>query len=90
MMRIGNHLGASFEIWNEPHAWFWLVTNCSRGAAIGVASTEAEALGEARCAIEEMAAPRPDGYRCEQLPKPRSMQLRQVVCSSDRRSCCAF
>jgi hypothetical protein len=58
-MRIGNHLGTSFEIWNGGHTWFWFVADaCCNGAAIGAVVNEAEAICEARLSIEEMAARR--------------------------------
>jgi hypothetical protein len=58
-MRISNHLGTSFGIWNGGHAWFWFVADAHRnGAVIGAAANEAEAIGEARSSIEEMAEQR--------------------------------
>jgi len=53
-MRIGNHLGSSFEIWSRQRAWFWFVTDagCNR-AAIGAAAHQAEAIYEAHSSIEE-------------------------------------
>jgi len=59
-MRIGNHLGTNFGIWNGRHAWFWFVADARcNGAAIGAAANEAEAICEAYSSIEEMAAQRP-------------------------------
>jgi hypothetical protein len=58
-MRISNYLGTSFAIWNGCHTWFWYVADtCCTGAAIGAAANKAEAIGEARRSIEEMAARR--------------------------------
>jgi hypothetical protein len=58
-MATGNYLGTSFQIWNGHHTWFWFVADTSHsGAAIGAAANKAEAIGEARRSIEEMAARR--------------------------------
>jgi hypothetical protein len=58
-MATGNYLGTSFQIWNGRHTWFWFVTDTNRSsAAIGAAANKAEAIGEARRSIEEMAARR--------------------------------
>jgi hypothetical protein len=58
-MRTSNYLGTSFAIWNGRHTWFWFVADtCRSGAAIGAAANQAEAIGEARRSIEEMAARR--------------------------------
>jgi hypothetical protein len=59
-MRIGNHLGTRFGVWNGRHAWFWFVADARcNGAAVGAAANEADAICEARCSIEEMATLRP-------------------------------
>jgi len=59
-MRIGNHLGASFEIWSGRQAWFWFVADTSfNEAAIGATANEAEAIREAHSSIEKMVAQRP-------------------------------
>ena len=59
-MRIGNHLGTSFGVWNGRHAWFWFVADARcQGAAIGAATNEAEAICEAHSSIEEIVARRP-------------------------------
>jgi hypothetical protein len=58
-MGTSNYLGTSFAIWNGRRTWFWFVADSSRsGAAIGAAANKAEAIGEARRSIEEMAARR--------------------------------
>ncbi len=58
-MITGNYLGTSFEIWNGHHTWFWFVADtCCSSAAIGAAANQADAIGEARRSIEEMAAQR--------------------------------
>jgi hypothetical protein len=56
-MRTGNHLSASFEVWDGGHAWFWFVTDACGGAAIGAAINEAEAIRDAHWSIEEMQRP---------------------------------
>ena len=51
-----NHQGMSFELWTNQGAWFWgLVNPPRRSGVVGVARTEAEAVREARGAIEELA-----------------------------------
>jgi hypothetical protein len=56
-MRIGNHLGTRFGIWSGGQAWFWFVVDAHlKGAAIGAAANEAEAVYEAHSSIEEMAS----------------------------------
>ena len=51
-----SHLGTSFSIWNRQRTWFWLVRHQQdNGAVIGTASSESEAVREARSSIEEMA-----------------------------------
>jgi hypothetical protein len=56
-MRIGNHLGTSYQIWNGGGTWFWLVTDPScRSGAIGAAANEADAIRDAHWSIEEMTA----------------------------------
>jgi hypothetical protein len=58
-MRSHSHLDISFELWSNQRVWFWSVVNpCCNGGAIGAAATEAEAVGEACAAIEEISAPR--------------------------------
>src|SRR6266849_5671560 len=70
-MRIGNHLGTSFEIWSGQHTWFWFVADgCCDGAAIGAAANEAEAIREARWSIEEMAARRSGSAGSPGISKP--------------------
>jgi hypothetical protein len=52
-----NHLGTSFTVWKRRQTWFWLVLNQhGNGGTIGTASTENEAVSDARCSIEDMAA----------------------------------
>src|SRR5437763_12720194 len=54
-----NHLGTSFKVWNRRPSWFWLVLDHhGHEGAIGTAATEADAVREACCSIEEMAAQR--------------------------------
>ena len=56
-MRNGNHMGIGFALWNGPQGWFWYVVDPYRkGAAIGAAASEAEAIREARRSIEEWSA----------------------------------
>jgi hypothetical protein len=50
-----DHLGTGFDVWSGQANWFWFVINPRRdGGAIGSAATEADAIREARGAIEEM------------------------------------
>lgn len=50
------HSGVPFELWTGQGAWFWgLVNPRSKGGIVGAAPTEAEAMREARTAIEELA-----------------------------------
>lgn len=56
-MRSRHYLGTRFEVWNGERAWYWLVDSPDRGSgSIGVAATEADAVGEACAAIEEISA----------------------------------
>jgi hypothetical protein len=56
-MRSRHYLGNRFEIWNSERAWYWLVDSPARGGgSIGVVLTEADAVGEACAAIEEICA----------------------------------
>ena len=56
-MRSRHYLGNRFEVWNGERAWYWLVDSPNRGiGSIGVAATEADAVGEAYAAIEEISA----------------------------------
>ncbi len=75
-MRISNYLGTSFEIWHGRHTWFWFVADtCCSGAVIGAAANEAEAIGEARRSIEEMAAQR--------LRATKSLEIsKAIVCAA--------
>lgn len=56
-MRSRHYLGNSFEVWKNERSWYWLVdrANCG-GGSIGVTATEADAIGEACAAIEEISA----------------------------------
>jgi len=55
-MRISkHHLGIGFEVWTVNQSWFWLVDNTNRNGMIGAASSESEAMSEARSSIEELA-----------------------------------
>jgi hypothetical protein len=57
--RDENYLGVGFDIWTGQRTWFWSLVNPQlNGGVVGAAPTEAEALREARMAIEEMSAPR--------------------------------
>ncbi|MGH8011399.1 MAG: hypothetical protein ACREQ4_02715 [Candidatus Binataceae bacterium] len=53
-MRIHNHLGTEFRIWNRQSTWFWhLADRGCDSSTIGAAATEMQAIGEARTSIEE-------------------------------------
>jgi hypothetical protein len=56
-MHTDNYLGVRFEVWNGRNRWFWRISDpgCFR-AAVGVAANRAEAIGDARLSIEEIAA----------------------------------
>jgi hypothetical protein len=48
----------SFNVWNSRGTWFWsLVYPDRQGGAIGAAASEAEAVGEAKAAIERLPDP---------------------------------
>ena len=52
-----SHLGTSFRVWNRRQTWFWLLLDQhGHSGAIGTAATEAEAIRDACCSIEEMTA----------------------------------
>jgi hypothetical protein len=52
-----SHLGTSFKVWNRQQTWFWLLLDQhGHSGAIGTAATEAEAIRDACCSIEEMTA----------------------------------
>lgn len=56
-MQIRNHHGTRFGIWNQRHAWFWFFGDAAcKGAAIGVAANEQEAVCEAYSSIREIVA----------------------------------
>jgi hypothetical protein len=49
----------AFEVWTRQRTWFWYVVNPQRnGGTIGAATTETEAIREARSSIEEMSVRR--------------------------------
>jgi hypothetical protein len=59
-MTMRTHLGTRFEIWTGQQSWFWRFSDPSRAAgSIGAAASEADAVRDARFAIEEMFAARP-------------------------------
>ena len=50
-----NQCTVSFNLWTAYSGWFWSVASPDRHAgAIGVAGSEAEALGEIQLAIERL------------------------------------
>jgi hypothetical protein len=50
------HADIPFELWNSQGSWFWRLLDSSReGGIVGVASSQAEAMHEARAAIDELA-----------------------------------
>ncbi len=70
--RGGNHLGVSFDIWTGQWTWFWSLVNPQLdGGAVGAAPTEADAIREARIAIEEMSARRRAEAPCLRLAAGR-------------------
>jgi hypothetical protein len=71
-----NHLGRGFAVWTGELTWFWRVFNQHHnGGAVGAAATEAEAVGEACAAIEEMSAP---SLRCTTEPLFDSVVAREA------------
>ncbi|MGH7984795.1 MAG: hypothetical protein ACREQX_00690 [Candidatus Binataceae bacterium] len=53
-MRNHSHLGTMFKVWNGRSTWFWrLAVIDHNGGTIGAATTEMQAIGEARALIEE-------------------------------------
>ena len=57
----------AFDVWTSQGTWFWYVSDQQRnGGTIGAATTETEAIREARSSIEEMSA------RAGQVSRPRS------------------
>ncbi|MGH7985122.1 MAG: hypothetical protein ACREQX_02400 [Candidatus Binataceae bacterium] len=51
----GEFLKPRIQIHARPGAWFWRLIGARRNVSIvGVAASEAEALGEARAALSEM------------------------------------
>lgn len=74
-----NHLGVGFDIWKGQWTWFWSLINPQLdGGAVGAAPTEADAIREARLAIEEMAARRGAGAACLSLAAGRSFDAAAV------------
>jgi hypothetical protein len=60
-MRIGTHLGVTFEIWTGRHTWFWLVHDrCRDGASVGAAANYVDAINEACSSIAEMVGRKSD------------------------------
>ncbi len=59
-MRSHRHMGLGYEVWNGHGSWYWhVVYPPPMGGTIGAAGNEAEAIREARWAIEEAH------WRCE-------------------------
>jgi hypothetical protein len=57
MRATSYHLGIGYEVWNGQNSWFWLVISPYQNAgAIGAASSQNQAAGDACMAIEEMTA----------------------------------
>ena len=57
----------AFDLWTSQGTWFWYVSDQQRnGGTIGAATTETEAIREARSSIEEKSA------RAGQASRPRS------------------
>jgi hypothetical protein len=88
-----NHLGVSFDIWRGQWTWFWSLVNPHHdGGAVGAALTEADAIREARTAIEEMSARReaeasPAGPACRWFfdsAAPRQTCREIWICRLDR------
>jgi hypothetical protein len=78
-MRSRSHLGIGFELWSSQRVWFWSVVNPRHnGGAIGAATTEAEAVGEACAAIEEMSAPRRFASQARACQRDLSVRLSPV------------
>jgi hypothetical protein len=51
------HADIPFELWTSRGAWFWrLVVSGLEGGIMGIASSQAEAMHEARAAIDELAS----------------------------------
>ena len=72
-MSYRSYSGIGFEVWNNARSWYWLVKNPAHGTgSIGAAPTEADAVGEACAAIEEISAS--EGGRKSML---RASSLRQ-------------
>ncbi|MFZ1888006.1 MAG: hypothetical protein WAU33_08235 [Candidatus Binataceae bacterium] len=56
-MSYRSYSSIGFEVWNNARSWYWLVKNPAHGiGSIGAAPTEADAVGEACAAIEEIFA----------------------------------
>lgn len=50
-----NHLGVGFEIWTDKWTWFWSLSDPhERAGAVGATASGADAIDEARLAIEEL------------------------------------
>ena len=66
------HCGTGFEIWTSQQSWFWRLSDPHRNrGSVGAAATEAEAMRDARLAIEENSPCQPDGpVRCATMLGP--------------------
>jgi hypothetical protein len=50
------HSGMGYDLWANQGAWFWGLVNLRvKGGIVGAARTKAEAIREARAAIEELS-----------------------------------
>jgi hypothetical protein len=55
MSTLRNYLGTGFEVWAAQQSWFWFVDKPhGKGAAIGSAASEAEAVQMACSTIEAL------------------------------------
>jgi hypothetical protein len=55
-LRRGYDSGMGFDLWVHQGVWFWGFTNPPvKGGIVGAARTKAEAIREARAAIEELS-----------------------------------
>jgi hypothetical protein len=71
--------GVGFNLWNVQGAWFWsLVYPDTHSGAIGAATSEAEAVGEARAAIERLPLQRHDST-ANDTEKSRSVRRLETI-----------
>jgi hypothetical protein len=57
-MPTRSYKGSIFEVWSSGESWFWTASDPWRKrCAIGAAATEAEAVAEACCTIDELVRP---------------------------------